>query len=64
MAESILNNMPVRGLQIIKYRDDDFEYIEKETPIETRDFYPRMYWMPIPRAELRKAPQLDALPYE
>ncbi|MCD7931051.1 MAG: RagB/SusD family nutrient uptake outer membrane protein [Tannerellaceae bacterium] len=63
-AESILNNMPVRGLQIIKYGDDDFEYIEKETPIETRAFYPRMYWMPIPRAELRKAPQLDALPYE
>lgn len=56
---------PLIGIDIKKYADGSKKYVIKETPIETRKFYaPKNYWMPIPRSELRKAPQIDAMPYE
>ncbi|MCD8043058.1 MAG: RagB/SusD family nutrient uptake outer membrane protein [Tannerellaceae bacterium] len=64
IAEDLLNGFKVQGIQIIMHEDGTKTYEVKKDPLETRVFYPRMYWMPIPRAELRKAPQLDALPYE
>lgn len=64
-AESEYKNQPVTGLNIKKYKNGTKKYERIATPIETRKFYaPKNYWMPIPRSELRKAPQLDAQPYE
>lgn len=63
-AEDIYN-IPIVGIDIKKYTDGSKTYTVKSSPVETRNFYaPKNYWMPIPRSELRKAPQLDALPYE
>lgn len=60
-----LYKTPLLGMDIKKYADGSKKYVIKDTPIETRNFYaPRNYWMPIPRSELRKAPQLDPAPYE
>ena len=56
---------PIQGISIKLYKDGSKTYEVKAEPIETRKFYaPKNYWMPIPRDELRKAPQLDAQPYE
>lgn len=56
---------PIYGMLIKKYKDESLTYEIKAEPIETRKFYaPKNYWMPIPRSELRKAPQIDARPYE
>ncbi len=56
---------PIMGIDIKKFKDGSKTYNVIETPIETRNFYaPKNYWMPVPRSELRKAPQIDAAPYE
>ncbi|MDH6342843.1 hypothetical protein M2480_001502 [Parabacteroides sp. PFB2-12] len=63
-AEAIYKE-PIIGLDIRKMSDGSKKYTLKETPIETRIFHaPKNYWMAIPRSELRKAPSLDAAPYE
>lgn len=64
-AEKEYNTQPVTGIEVLKYKDGSKTYRRVQEPIETRKFYaPKNYWMPIPRSELRKAPQLDAQPYE
>lgn len=64
-AEKEYNTQPVTGIEILKHKDGSKIYRRVQEPIETRKFYaPKNYWMPIPRSELRKAPQLDAQPYE
>ncbi len=63
-AEEIYSQ-PITGIVIKKFSDGSKTYTVKDEPVETRNFYaPQNYWMPIPRSELRKAPQLDAAPYE
>ncbi|PKQ68476.1 RagB/SusD family nutrient uptake outer membrane protein [Labilibaculum manganireducens] len=63
-AEEIYKT-PIEGINIKKFKDGSKTYELKSEAIETRNFYaPKNYWMPIPRSELRKAPQLDATPYE
>ena len=63
-AEDIYKQ-PILGLDIQKFKDGSKTYTIKPEPIETRHFYaPKNYWMPVPRSELRKAPDLDATPYE
>lgn len=47
---------PVRGVNIIKEADDSFTFVEKI--VESRNFTGRMYYNPIPRAEILKS---DAL---
>lgn len=64
-AEKEYNTKPITGIDIRKYQDGSKRYERIAEPVETRKFYaPKNYWMPIPRSELRKAPQIDAQPYE
>ncbi|MDP4276494.1 MAG: RagB/SusD family nutrient uptake outer membrane protein [Bacteroidota bacterium] len=63
-AEDIYK-IPLEGMDIKLFKDGSKTYEVKPEPVETRTFYaPKNYWMPVPRSELRKAPKLDALPYE
>lgn len=63
-AEDIYKE-PLLGIDIKKFSDGSKTYTVKPEPIETRSFNaPKNYWMPVPRSELRKAPNLDAAPYE
>ena len=39
-------------------------YSHNTTILQQRNFKEEMYWMPVPRYELNKCPQLDRLPYE
>lgn len=63
--ENIYNNQPVTGMKIYKYKDGTKIYYHNPEVIQQRIFHaPKNYWWPIPRYELRRAPQLDAAPYE
>ncbi len=56
---------PVTGMIIWKHSDGSKTYELNPEPIEYRTFHaPKNYWMPIPRYELRRAPQLDPAPYQ
>jgi hypothetical protein len=56
---------PVLGLDIVKYNDGSKRYVVKPDVMQTRTFRgDHQYWAPIPRAELRRAPNLDPAPYE
>jgi starch-binding outer membrane protein, SusD/RagB family len=63
-AEAIYKE-PILGINIKKFSDGKKTYTVKKDPVETRKFYaPKNYWIPVPRRELRKAPNLDPAPYE
>ena len=63
--EYTYNNVPVTGIEIVKHIDGTKTYKRLANPIETRVFNaPRQYWIPVPRYEVRRAPQLDGWPYE
>ncbi len=63
--EHSYNNIPVTGMEIVKSVDGTKIYRRLANPIETRVFNaPRQYWIPVPRYEVRRAPQLDGWPYE
>jgi len=56
---------PVTGMIIWKHQDGSKTYELNSEPIEYKTFHaPKNYWLPIPRYELRRAPQLDPSPYE
>lgn len=58
------DNWPT-GLKIYKLKDGTLLYQHNENPLQQRLFVsPQMYWMPIPRTELNKCPNLDGRPYE
>lgn len=53
------------GLKIYKLKDGTLLYTHSVTPLQQRKFLsPQMYWMPVPRYELNKCPNLDGRPYE
>jgi len=63
--ENIYNKQPVTGVKVYKYKDGTKIYYHNPEVIQQRAFNaPKNYWWPIPRYELRRAPQLDAKPYE
>ncbi len=54
-----------RGIKIYKLKDGTLLYHHNQTPLQQRKFVsPQMYWMPVPRYELNKCPNLDGQPYE
>lgn len=57
------SNWPT-SMKIYKVSDGTLYYMHNTTPLQTRSFREEMYWMPIPRYELNKCPNLDGLPYE
>ena len=58
------DNWPT-GLKIYKLKDGTLLYQHNTTPLQQRKFVaPQMYWMPVPRYELNKCPNLDGQPYE
>lgn len=57
------DNLPT-GLKIYKMLDGKLLYTHDETVLQDRNFRQEMYWMPVPRYELNKCPNLDAQPYE
>lgn len=62
-AETVLNE-DIYGIKILKFKDGSKKYELKTDPCQVRTFIaPQNYWLPIPREELRKAPQLDPTPY-
>lgn len=52
------------AMKIYKLADGSLLYTHNTTILQQRNFRQEMYWMPIPRYELNKCPQLDGLPYE
>lgn len=55
---------PITGIDIVKYNDGSKRYTIIPH-IQTRTIRgDHQYWVPIPRAELRRAPSLDPAPYE
>lgn len=53
------------GLKIYKLKDGTMLYTHNENALQQRKFVaPQMYWMPIPRDELKKCPHIDGQPYE
>lgn len=52
------------SMKIYKVADGTLYYMHNTTPLQMRAFREEMYWMPIPRYELNKCPNLDGLPYE
>ena len=57
-------SQPIYGVSIAKYADGHKEYWT-DNEISTRVFNnDKLYWMPVPRYELRKSSLLDAAPYE
>lgn len=57
------DNLPT-AMKIYKLADGTLLYSHDTTVLQQRNFRDAMYWMPVPRYELRKCPQLDAKPYE
>jgi len=57
------DNLPT-AMKIYKLKDGTLLYSHDETVLQQRSFRDAMYWMPVPRYELNKCPQLDAKPYE
>lgn len=56
-------NLPT-AMKIYKMKDGTLLYSHDETALQERNFKEAMYWMPVPRYELNKCPNLDAAPYE
>ncbi len=56
-------NLPT-AMKVYKMKDGTLLYSHDETALQERNFKEAMYWMPIPRYELNKCPNLDAAPYE
>lgn len=55
---------PVLGYEVKKFADGHKEY-KLDVHIDQREWKgDKFYWVPVPRAELRKSSYLDALPYE
>lgn len=53
------------GMKIYKMKDGTLLYHHNENYLQQRRFVsPQMYWMPVPRYELNKCPNLDGQPYE
>ena len=52
------------AMKIYKLADGTLLYTHNTTVLQQRNFREAMYWMPVPRYELNKCPQLDGLPYE
>lgn len=57
------DNLPT-ALKIYKLKDGTLLYTHDKTVLQQRKFKEAMYWMPVPRYELNKCPNLDAKPYE
>lgn len=57
---------PIYGISIGKNADGTkFYIVDRENPIAVRSFTKdALYWMPVPRYELRKSDKLDGQPYE
>ena len=63
-AESVINNEPIWGLRIRRFKDGSKSYTVKPEVIQERRFVaPENYWVPIPRSELNRTRHIDALPY-
>ena len=56
-------NLP-RAMKIYKMKDGTLLYSHDVTVLQRRNFRDAMYWMPVPRYELLKCPNLDCVPYE
>ncbi len=56
-------NLPT-AMKIYKMKDGTLLYSHDETTLQQRNFKEAMYWMPVPRYELNKCPNLDGAPYE
>lgn len=56
-------NLP-RAMKIYKMKDGTLLYSHDVTVLQRRNFRDAMYWMPVPRYELLKCPNLDGAPYE
>lgn len=57
------DNLPT-AMKVYKLSDGTLLYSHDETVLQNRQFRDAMYWMPVPRYELQKCPNLDAKPYE
>lgn len=63
--EEVYSTGGVTGIKVYKYKDGRKIYYNNPEFVQERTFHaPKQYWMPVPRYELRKAPLLDAAPYE
>lgn len=56
-------NLP-RAMKIYKMKNGTLLYSHDVTVLQRRNFRDAMYWMPVPRYELLKCPNLDGAPYE
>lgn len=56
-------NLPT-AMKIYKMKDGTLLYSHDLTVLQQRNFRDAMYWMPVPRYELNKCPNLDGAPYE
>lgn len=64
MDEAYSNaNLPT-AMKIYKMKDGTLLYSHDLTVLQQRNFRDAMYWMPVPRYELNKCPNLDGAPYE
>lgn len=57
------DNLPT-AMKIYKMKDGSLLYSHDKTVLQQRNFRDAMYWMPVPRYELNKCPNLDGAPYE
>lgn len=56
---------PLMGISIWRDADGNKRYVRNQEPLEVRTFHAsRNYWVPVPRYEARRAPQIDLAPYE
>lgn len=64
MAVAYSNTNLPRAMKIYKMKDGTLLYSHDVTVLQHRNFRDAMYWMPVPRYELLKCPNLDGAPYE
>ena len=64
MEEAYSSENCPTAMKIYKLGDGSLLYSHNTTILQQRNFKEEMYWMPVPRYELNKCPQLDGLPYE
>ena len=57
------DNLPT-AMKIYKMKDGTLLYSHDKTVLQQRNFRDAMYWMPVPRYELNKSPNIDGAPYE
>lgn len=57
------DNLPT-AMKIYKMKDGTLYYTHDKTVLQNRKFRDAMYWMPVPRYELNKDPNIDGKPYE